>query len=1266
MPPFPEKQVRRLAPRLAVLGLVPVLAGGQEGTTAGDSLRAAADSIPSYTDTLPTPPSGAGAPVQEDTTSRTFRLRAGRGRLFYENGERVSDLWDDVRLESEGTTVESRRARAYRERELAYFYEDVVVRDRGVTMTGDEGEFSRPEDYAALRGSVVIRDARGTIHADRTLYRRRTQLLWLWGRVDFQDEKTRVQADSVIYREAEGKGEAFGNVVLTDVETGSVASGPRATYDRTTGAAHLVARAHLMLREKDAEDTEVEADVVQMDRDKKIVRARGDVRIRRGPTTAGADSTRLDRDRQVFELRGRPWLRREGTRVSGRTIDVAYAGDAVKQVEVRHDARLLQSRSDTLLVSGPNEVRGDSATLYFEAGELQRAIVLGRATSRYVPEERQGDRISLNEAQADSMLVLFAKDDVEEVVFVGNASGVYRFFEGDLEALRQPPAARYDTTFGVVRGDTTRFDFAKRAEVVDYSAERILYLAPQNDLLLQDAAEVNYQDRTLRAGRIHYDADTDVLDATERPALDDAGSRVYGERMGYELETRHAWIQTGSTQYDQGYYTGRVLRKNEEGTLQVRSASYTTCDLARPHYRFESDRMKIYMHDKVVGRPVRLYLGEVPVGYLPFLVNSVNTERHSGFLQPDIEFGISSSSRYIRGLDYYWAASPYFDFLFSSDFVDRSRPSRASVGSVLRDTVLTQNRSGRLSVDLRYKVRYVLDGDLNYSIRRTFGGAPSTYWTLNGSHQQTLGERTNLRGSVDYASSDRALRSVYSTVNYNRSLERKLSSGATFNHRGDLASLNLSVRRSQLLDPGDTFTGTLLSHTLPQGSITFRSIRLAPVSSNPLRDGPVRRFLRSLQLSPGVNFGRETARVRLLQESVPAAGDSIPPPSTYRIREDEVISASTGASLGRQTTLWIFNVSPSVSYFERYRKDSKDPAAKRHFRNVGTGMGASTTFYGIFYPRRWGLTAIRHRLEPRASLSYTPEIAGQQHRSTSVNLSLGNTVDVKVQRRKRVQAAAADVDTTGVPGTGEGIGLASGQVETRLDGLLDWSLATSYNPTAMGARGQPDRKFGNISSTITVNRSGPLRLTISQTYDPYRGRILETRIPFALRLAGKFGYGDVGLQAEARNRVVEEEGEGAVPADTLVAPPPGTPPRTDPLADVDAVKVGKRDGSLSWDLGLSYYFARSEDRFQERRVGVALGIQPTRNWHVSYRASYDARRRELANPQIHVTRDLHCWKATFSRVYLGGTDEWGYYFRIHVAKHERDLFVESGDRSLEY
>ena len=103
---------------------------------------------------------------------------------------------------------------------------------------------------------------------------------------------------------------------------------------------------------------------------------------------------------------------------------------------------------------------------------------------------------------------------------------------------------------------------------------------------------------------------------------------------------------------------------------------------------------------------------------------------------------------------------------------------------------------------------------------------------------------------------------------------------------------------------------------------------------------------------------------------------------------------------------------------------------------------------------------------------------------------------------------------------------------------------------------------------------------------------------------------------------------------------------------------------LSWELAFSYSLNRVEGQNLSKNVAMGAALKPTRKWTLRWRANYDTSRRELINPSFEVERDLHCWRASFSRVFNAFDDEWRYYFRIFVIRHQDELFLESGDRGF--
>jgi LPS-assembly protein len=86
---------------------------------------------------------------------------------------------------------------------------------------------------------------------------------------------------------------------------------------------------------------------------------------------------------------------------------------------------------------------------------------------------------------------------------------------------------------------------------------------------------------------------------------------------------------------------GRKLDKISENYMTVDEGYLTTCDLDEPHFRFGAHRMDIYQHDRAVAHGVKIYLGKVPVMYIPYYVQDLKNRPIVTFIPGDKkDFGI--------------------------------------------------------------------------------------------------------------------------------------------------------------------------------------------------------------------------------------------------------------------------------------------------------------------------------------------------------------------------------------------------------------------------------------------------------------------------------------------------------------------------------------------------------------------------------------------------------------------------------------------------
>jgi lipopolysaccharide export system protein LptA len=1128
---------------------------------------------------------------------------------------------------------------------LRHILLDMTLRQGAVTISAPRGYYYTGLDLTAMGGGVRLIDSTLTVRADTAAYFRLPRLLEAIGNVILTEPGLRVEGARGTYDRGANVFRLTGNVF--GEERGRVFRGDDLDWDRRTGRFVLTGRARLEDPARNAivRGARIDSDttgaalvtgspVLDWTRDGDAVvvtgerlripagggrfHAAGNVTVRQGAQTVTADSAVfLDREGLAW-FYGAPRVVDADGRVTGDTLVVDFADGGIGGAVMRGNAELDYTPSAPDLVGERSVIRGDSLNVNFDEGRIRSLTALGSPSVNYQPGRADSARgTGRVEASADTVVVELKDGSVDRVRLTGGAHGRYVY--------RSRAAA-------------------DSLEIVEYAADRILFRLADRLMQLRGSGQTDYRTLTLKAEEIDFDAAKEVLTAAPKPILIDraqqGGQEVVGERIAYDLKSTRGTIYHGRTQYEDGYIFADSLRKVTDVELNAGSGQYTTCDLIGkdedPHFHFTSRRMKIYLGDKVVAKPVTLYIGNIPVFALPFYVFSIRKGRHSGLILPRFEFGLTGSGdRFFENLGYYWAANDYSDFTFRTAY-------RENPGVFIGEMTARYAKRGVLDGQVELGRAFGLDRGLNQAIVR---------------HRQTLGEGASLTADLEFADPEyRLLRGLGAGIG-NR-VDRQLRSTAglskSWRNAGINMNLNVNIREALDADLNDGVDQETKSRVLPSLNFSVNSRRLGRLATE---DRPA--FLPwASTISYGLNFRGQNSSSERERTITRAMTDSTAADTTRFLESSDSKNGTWSFNLqDNRKALGFLNVTPRFNLNEFWvdREFSAEDTVMGFRRAATWSLGVSSGFsaFGTVAPKLFGIEAIRHTFSPAVGFNWNPDFRSLTYadprdttgtrrlarfpgvaggRSRSLNYSIENRFQAKVR---------------------------SGEELKRVD-LFSWSLNGSYDLLA-ASEGRP-MPASDISSAVDLNRIQGVNLNFRSSHDVYnqlRFNSYSAQASFGLtgRLPGSSG--DKAAASSSDGDAPTAPLGGAV----VESARPATPgyDRAPSVYDTPQSAGASVGEALDWRASFGFSISGSRTTFSgiesTARLNGKFDLKLSRNWGLLYNNDYSFETNEITYQQLSLRRDLHCWEAAFTYSATPRSSE--FYFRISV-KSLPDLKFESG------
>jgi Tat protein translocase TatC len=799
-------------------------------------------------------------------------------------------------------------------------------------------------------------------------------------------------------------------------------------------------------------------------------------------------------------------------------------------------------------------------------------------------------------------------------------------------------------------------------------------------VLLQGRALTERRGSTLEAGAITYRRSSCVLDASGEPKLFDRGQVLVGQGIRYDTCIRRGVITDALTNFTEGgtvwFLRGNVSQDSSSSRIYAAKSEITSCDLPLPHYHFSGRQVKWVSRNVLVGRPVVLYVRDVPILWLPFIFQDMRPGRHSGILIP--QFGFNdlvrpnrSYNRQISNIGYYWAPNDYVDFTTRLDWYS--------------------NRYVQYGVGGQYRwINRFLDGSVAYSRQDEEGGASST--NVRWDHRQTFDISTSLNLDLNYASNTALIernavdpllntQNITSSINFSKrygwgtvtlggNRRQSLSDGSV---QQLLPALTISPASLDLgsnitWSPGLSVTNNTGSKTplpplvqvLPGGVVDT----IAQTGSNRVTalnfDTPFRiggfNWQNSLQVNDERTTGRDSVQFRVDDPSTPDPTDSLLVTRIFSGDFSTGIDWNTGVNLPIlfrgswkvQPAVGIANTTSGPFLLRNRETGGSYVQQGKRFR---FSASASPTLFA-FFPGFGLASRIRHSLSPSINWNYSPAADVPEDyaralvgpgRPLQLRSDATQTVSLGLSQAFEAKAKTRPGDTL--------------SVDARKFRVL--SINTSPLTYDFEQAKKPGRT-GWITDAITNSLLSDLlpQFTLNLTHDLWRGDVGSDTshfAPFLSNVSASFAISSNTLRAIGSifglggKEPAKGRGNDEVPTSYVV----DRGRRSRPSAFYNTGQVPPSRGGPGFSANFNYSLSRVRDvpgipsRTDQQSLGFSSNFSPTPFWSLSWSSQYNITDGKFESQVVRLERELHDWRAGFNFV-RNANGNFAFYFSIYL------------------
>jgi LPS-assembly protein len=300
---------------------------------------------------------------------------------------------------------------------------------------------------------------------------------------------------------------------------------------------------------------------------------------------------------------------------------------------------------------------------------------------------------------------------------------------------------------------------------------------PVEGSMLKGNVRLSQPDRLLVADKVTVDPGRTIVTATGNVKIADPGFLSVGESAIYHLDTRAGSIKNSQfIASDRQAHGSAAEISRADNLTQITDSVYSTCEPDSIGWKLKSRQLNLNQETgRGVARDATLYIGSVPIFYIPYFNFPIDSRRASGVLIPSLRYNAHN------GVDvavpYYLNLAPNYDALVTPRIVSNRNPMLNGEFRFLNPFFGSGTIAGGfLPNDPKYND---LDRkELSFQDRMRFGDHWSSYVNLNyvsdkdffSDLGQTIGPVNNLNeersATLNYSNAALGLSGFLQALNY--------------------------------------------------------------------------------------------------------------------------------------------------------------------------------------------------------------------------------------------------------------------------------------------------------------------------------------------------------------------------------------------------------------------------------------------------------------------------------------------------------------------